>query len=174
VNAPLKNIERFEAIEAARFLGREFILWLWWATTVDAPLPDGIVVELCGALTLERVGAEVERTAMRGVAPSSQAEAMDALRDGKMPTSARLYVTQNEKHWSFVLHADRLVLTGLKVPALLTDKEDDGLAERLQLTRDIEGHVDALFAAFVRLRTSDDWPAVATTMRAWVRGAVAS
>lgn len=163
-----------EAIESARFLGREFLVWLWWLSASDEPRIGDVEVCLHSALTLERGGgSEAERTAMRGADPSSSREAKDALRDGKLPKSAKLHLTRNEAQWSFVLHADTMLITGLKIPALLVDKDDDGFSERDQLTAQVEEIVDDAFARFIDLRTSERWDAAAASIRAWVRGGVA-
>ena len=172
----LKKIELGERIESARFLGREFLVWLWWIAALadeDVPvdaLPEGITIGFGEALTLERQAQGVERTAMRGLCPSAQIEARAALRDGKLPTAAKIWITKNEATWSFRLLADELTLAGLRLPQLLTEVEDDQAFERAQLLDDIEGIVDGLFGTFVGIRTSDAWAAQLDAIRAWIRG----
>jgi len=51
-----------------------------------------------------------------------------------------------------------------------SDEEHEAFYERMQLTRDFEGLLEALYRDFLTLRLGDGWAFVTAAMRAWVAG----
>ncbi|MBM4362802.1 MAG: hypothetical protein FJ104_08985 [Deltaproteobacteria bacterium] len=106
-----------DRVEQRRFVGREFLLYLWFESELfDGTLDAGgreIGLFLGGELTLT-LGKE--RTRISGVRPSMSAEAREALLAGKLPESAGLELTLGERELRCVLHADRLALARLTLP----------------------------------------------------------
>jgi hypothetical protein len=58
----------------------------------------------------------------------------------------------------------------VKIPALIKGEGDDPFYERIQLIEELEGAVESLFGAFLRLRLDTPWDAeVVPAMREWMR-----
>lgn len=164
-----------ELIETRRFLGREFLTWLWFESEV---FDERFTIEGFGdcELWLERqitleatteVGKEKSR--LSGHAPSGTPEAREALRQGKLPIQARLGVRRDEQEFALVLDADTLGLSGVKIPALIKGEGEDPFYERISLVEEIERAIESLYRDFVVLRLRDEWARLALpAMRAWI------
>jgi hypothetical protein len=119
-----------DRIEKRRFVGREFLTWLWFESELfDATLSTkehgsfGMWVERL--MVLDAGKAEVTR--IKGATPAATREAKEGLLRGKLPQSAGLHVSQGDRESSFTLKAESLSLAGLKLPAVLgADGEEDG------------------------------------------------
>lgn len=173
----MKRIELGERIESARFLGREFLVFFWWLSEIgegeiSVPKHGTIALHLDATLVLERKAEGVESCRLRGAAPSAGTEAKEALRDGKLPTRAHVQLAKGEQAFSFAFNADTLATSAVKIPALLTERDDETFFERMQLVEELESILDELFADFLALRISGEWDAtVAPELRRWVRDA---
>lgn len=168
-------MDLFERIERTRFLGREFLVWVWWKSDlVEGRMELGEAgpceVWIDDQMILEARGEVVEQTRLRGAAPGASAEAKDALRSGKVPTKARLSITRDEQEYSFVLDGESFALSGVRLPALLQDEKEERFYERMYLCEELEEMLASLFREFLALRTSPLWEArVVPAIRAWVR-----
>jgi hypothetical protein len=108
---------------------------------------------------------------VRGAAPSTTGEAREALRQGKLPTKARLFARATERDFGWQLLAESMAVSGGSIPAVLATESDEAFIERLQLVNELEGIVHALYGVFLRQRLSDQWEQhVASTLRSWVLG----
>ena len=166
-------MELLDSIESGRFVGREFLVWLWFESEVlegrfqveDTP----ISLWFEATLTLEAESAEREQSRMRGAAPTMTSEAHEALRRAKLPTQARLRIERGEQAYGFVLAADTLTLTGATLPALVKDDEDERFYERMYLLERLENMVDSLYGQFLGLRLTPTWETdILPAIRKWV------
>ncbi|WP_437956463.1 hypothetical protein WME76_34370 [Sorangium sp. So ce119] len=162
-----------ELIEQRRFVGREFLVWLWF----ESELFEGrFSLDALGACELWLEGQitlvqEKEQSRLKGAAPSSAPEAHEALRQGKLPSQARVRVTRGELEYAFLFNADAFALSGVKIPSVVKDAADEQFYERMYLIEELETLFTALYGEFLALRLSTSWePAVAPFLRAWVRG----
>ncbi|MET0388780.1 MAG: hypothetical protein ABW321_22600 [Polyangiales bacterium] len=187
-----------DRIEKRRFVGREFLLWLWFESELfDATLstadhgPFGLWLEKRLSLS-----AGKESTRIASVAPGYTRQAKAALRAGQLPDAAGIRIAWRDDETGFQFKAERLAVGGLKLrPPEEVDKEVDALTEltrakrkptkgkgkrdrddeaheafyeRMQLTEEFEGLLEALYADFKALRLSDAWNAtVVPLLRAW-------
>ncbi len=162
-----------DRIEGCSFAGAEFLVWLWFESELfegTLQLSDDTTCELWfeSQIILAR---EKEQAALKGTAPSSNAEAHEALRQGKLPTRARMRIIRNELEYAFVIGAEDLSLSTLRIPAQLRQETDEQFYERMYLVEEIEKIVDGLFTDFLVLRLSKSWDGfVLPALRAWVRG----
>jgi hypothetical protein len=164
-----------EKIASARFLGREFLVWLWWQSEEREgvlPLPSGESCELWLeeqlTLVIDNLLERAE-SKMKGGTPSLTPEAKEALRQGKLPTRAKIRLDRGPQHWSFVLDADAFAISSVQIPALITEETEERFYERMQLVEELEAMIGGLLETFVRLRTSPAWERDALpAMRAWV------
>jgi len=154
--------DALERVEGTRFLGPEFLLWLWLrAEIVNKPisLPDlgDFDVWLDNQITLQSDIDPNERVTVRGAAPSGSSEAREAVRSQKFPVRARIALRNEERDFACVLVAQRFALASGAIPAVLTKDTDDAFVERMTLVERLSVSLDGLYAAFLKERLSDTW-----------------
>jgi len=162
-------------VELNRFVGREFLLWLWFETelyeTNLAPTrADRISLWLEGELTL---ADDTDETRVKSAMPGATPEAEQALKQGKLPKQTRLRAVLNDFEYSWKMKADDLAIAGLKVPAQLRAQDDkyEALYERMRLVETLEAELEALFHDFLALRLDSAWDrAVVPELKSWARG----
>jgi len=163
-------------INSTRYLGREFLTWLWYRSSLQNgifQMTDGpLEVWFDAKLTLEAQGDIKESNVIKAENPTETSEAHAALLNGKLVSDARLRMVSGQKQWTLSLKADTLGISSVKIPALLSREDDDQLYERFMLIEEIEDTVSALFHQFIELRTDDEaWRPEVQAIRAWVHGA---
>jgi hypothetical protein len=138
-----------DLIEKRRFVGREFLVWMWF----ESELCDGLLgVEGFGTCEIRLEGHE-------------------ALRQGKLPTQARVRVSAGELEYAFLFGADTLALSAIKIPNVVKEEGDEQFYERMYLVEELEALFAALYGQFLALRLSTAWDEqVLPAIRAWVRG----
>jgi hypothetical protein len=191
------DVQRVDRIEKRRFVGREFLLWLWFESELfDATLrtqehgPFGLWLEKRLVLSEGK-----ESTRITAPTPGSGREAKEALLRGQLPDSAGLRVALRDDETSFVLKAETLAVSGLKLQAALAKEEPNQLLEeltgkahkprakkepedqhevfyeRMMLTAEFEELVETLYRDFLALRLSAAWSdVVVPMMRTWTIG----
>lgn len=181
-------MQLIDRIEKRRFVGREFLLSLWFESEIfDATLETrehgsfGFWLEKKLVLSLAK-----ESTRITSPNPGLGAEAKAALCRGQLPQSAGLRITIKDTETSLVLDAERLAITGLKLNTVLDqeqeeaptelmeeltgtrkkpgraqeqleDAEDEVFYERMRLTTEVEGVIEALYRDFLALRLTPVW-----------------
>lgn len=164
-----------ESIETRKFLGREFLVWLWFESEL---FEQKFSIEGFGecelwlekSLTLEALTeAGKEKATLAGVAPSGGPEAREALRQGKMPIKAKIAIRRDEQDFALSLDADSLSLSGVKIPTLLKGEGDDPFYERMTFIEELEGALEALYREFLLVRLRETWEKnVAPAIRGWM------
>lgn len=163
-----------QRINNTAFLGGEFLTWLWH----ESELKEGrfqlgerwIEVYFDAKLVLEATGDIKETSAIKSEAPTETEEARASLQSGKHVSEARLRVVAEQKQWLVTVKAADLSLTGVKIPALLSQEDDDKVYERLYLIEELEDLLDDLFGVFLDKRLDEDtWAAETETLRAWLQ-----
>ena len=191
-------MDLLDQIEGARFLGREWLLYLWYesermgAEAVQAlredamvPLarppqelftPPGVVpfaLYVTSPLVLESRFDVLERVSITGTEPSESNEARAALREGKLPAKLKLEIVRGERDWACTLDGDSLAMSGVRLPAELKKEEEAALEERLFLLGELEAMLDALLTQYVELRLSKRFASdVRPAMREWLLSTV--
>jgi hypothetical protein len=188
-----------DRIEKRRFVGREFLLFLWFESELfDATLetrehgPFGLWLERKLVLS---DGAESTR--ITSPSPGLGREAKEALLRGQLPESAGVRIAWQDDETSLQLKAETLGLAALKLRTVLGGKDEANandlvsemegkkrrkkrgepedlheiFYERMTMTAELEGLLEALFQDFLTLRLSPSWSAeVVPLLRAWVCG----
>lgn len=171
-------MDLYDKIERTRHLGELFLIWLWHHADIDDGifrLSDGTVLELRfdNQITLEAKLAQAEKTNLSGGAPADSREAREALKDGKSVTQAKMRIVLNEKEWVFVLNAQHLAISGLKIPALMTKADDEKLYERQFLIEEVDALIRGLYDSFLNLRLdAAKWKSEARAISQWVEASV--
>ena len=116
-------MQLLERIEKRRFVGREFLLWLWFEgelfdeTLFVAPHGElGLAIERELALSNGK-----ESTRIQGHAPARTREAKESLRLGKLPERAGFRLVLGDREATFTLKAESLAIASLSLPKLVVD-----------------------------------------------------
>ena len=164
-----------DLIETRRFLGSEFMMWLWFKSETHDGLmkiedhgPVEVVYD--DRLVLEAYLAETERNTLKGGAPAYSEEAKVALRHGKRVSRAKLQVIKDGREWTFTFKADGMDYTSVKIPSVLSKEEEEKFYERMYLLEELEDIMDKLYAEFLSIRLDDElWhDRMVPAMRDWV------
>ncbi len=158
-----------ELIKQGRFLGEEFLLWLWMrglkhsgTSGVDGDssacyVEDGI------ALISER--AEVKDLRLSKGNPAESRAAFEALARGMRPAKAKVRIISGDMDWVLTLEVDTFALKSIALPPVNSKDPMGRLADRLFLAEEVLGHLDRRYAAFLRARVSGD---LAGEFQPWV------
>lgn len=167
-------MDLIDRINNTRFLGREFLTWLWFRSDKDDGLirlgsDDSVELWFDDKLVLAAADAAREQNTLKGETPTQSPEAKLALRMGKKVVEAKLRVIREQRKWSFGIKADTLALSGVKIPALLSREEDDQQYERFDLVEELNNILLGLYRAFIELRLDKDrWAAELESIRHWI------
>ncbi|MFA5625204.1 MAG: hypothetical protein WC966_09155 [Bradymonadales bacterium] len=166
-------MDLFTKIETTRHFGDTFLIWLWYKSEINDglfSLSDGTSLSLLfdNQLILESPLAEAERAQLTGANPSVSEEAREALRQGKTVKAAKIALSCREREWKFMLNAQSLAISGLKIPALMTKANDEKLYERQALIEEVTALLRGLFDLFLNERLDEQrWKEVATKINEW-------
>ncbi|MES9995585.1 hypothetical protein [Desulfovibrio aminophilus] len=159
-------------------LGQDFLTWLWYASEKR----DGMFNSKTGqsfALHVEQKvsvqGGEGEslETATVSSPRGELAEAKTGLRTGKKVNKAQLRLEIDQDAWQVTLKADDFGISGLKTPKVdLRDQEDEDpdskFLEKIYLLEKCVELLDSVFAEFLKLRLSVEWPKATKAVGAWM------
>lgn len=176
-----------DRIERRRFVGREFLLWLWFESELfDATLqtrehgPFGLWLEKRLVLSEGQ-----EKTSITAPSPGTGREAKEALLRGQLPESAGVRIAWLDDETCFTFKAETLGIAGLKLRTVLGKAEDapnplleemqgkkgkrprptreaaddqhEVFYERMQMTAEFEDLMQTLYRDFLALRLAPDW-----------------
>lgn len=191
------EINALDKIELRRFVGREYLLWLWFESEIfEATLTTkehgsfGLWLE--GRLILDE---GKESTTIKGTSPGLHREAKESLLRGKMPERAGLHLSFGDHECTLTLRGDTLAVAGLAPPKREKEEiepdavdapkkkgrptaaqaqqvdEHDAFYTRMHFVRDVEGLTNALYRDFLALRLSPAWDkTIVPALEAWVAG----
>jgi hypothetical protein len=128
----MTEMQLVDRVEKRRFVGREFLLWLWFESEVfEATLSTAAHGSF--GMWIERqlvLSAGAEGTRIKGSYPGGNREAKEALLLGKLPETATFRITWGDRDLAFTLKAERLALSGLKLPTVLgAEPEEESALE---------------------------------------------
>ncbi len=157
------------------FLGREFLTWLLWRAESGDPVikyqDEDVVVGYAGRVVLKGIHGDVNELSARGALAPYSEQVKHSLERGLLVHSARLRLTRGDRTWELGLDAEHLDVKSAKLPALLSEEEDDKTTERLELVEQLSQMLDGLLEAFIQLRTSKSWSKqTVPALRAWMQG----
>lgn len=166
-----------KALADKAFWGHEFLTWLWFSAEEGG---GEVEVEGLGPATLwiqdrmllGSLETDSKENILKNGDVSRSAEAVAALTVGKKLQEARFGLIREDREWAFTLKGDTFDLQSVKIPPVSNEKDDDVHATillRLGYIRELTDVLDALFAQYVRLRTSPAWDAeVVPALVAWI------
>jgi len=166
-----------ERIETTRFVGSEFLVWLWFTTELfetELELRDGtqLSVWLDSQLAMKGANDASERIQFVGVAPSATREAKLALRLGKLPVRARVCLRQDPEDFSCVYDAETFSFGAVKLPAVISEPGEEQFLERVAMLERFDGLWNGLYEEFLTLRLSSAWEKrLVPAVKSWAAGA---
>jgi hypothetical protein len=161
-----------------KFLGDEFLTWLWFAIEQDPAIfktmdPDLTSFEIGNRIVLEKRKKEsVERITIKGENANFE-EGMLALNKGALVAELNLVCRIAEEKWQFTLKGESLNLSGFKTPKIAPQESPDELEsailEKVFLYDKILQFLEKLYKHFIKLRTSNNWQSRAVPLiKKWI------
>jgi hypothetical protein len=165
----------------APLIGQDFLTWLWYVSEVrqgEMQTSQGEVFTLVMEQRISVQGGEGEsRDTAQSSGPRSELrEAMLGLKSGKKVNLARMKLEVDSETWQLQLKAEDFSVSGLKTPKVETSDQgqdedpDAAFLEKMHLMERAFELVDDLFAQFLRLRFSEQWPEELRRVRDWING----
>ena len=149
-----------------RFIGYEFLTWLWFAiernpALLQSPSGDSCSLSLGNRIVLENFTRDkTESITIKGDDPNLDA-ALLSLKNGALVTEINLVFKSNEQEWRFTLKGESFSITNLKTPQrgpVETLEDTEGaVLEQAFLLEQLLLYQDVLFKSFIHLRVSTDW-----------------
>jgi hypothetical protein len=164
-----------------RFLGNEFLTWLWYTLEnrsaqlleIDTYLST---LEIGNRMVLENRRSEgLETITIKGDDAGLE-EGLLALKKGALVTEMNLIYRSGDNTWQFNLKGESLNISSFKTPetAVTQTKEDieGAVLEKIFLYEKVILFIEGAFRHFVRLRISEDWEKkIITQMKQWINKA---
>lgn len=171
-----------DIIAEKRFLGQEFVTWLWFKSeerggAVDIPGIGDVVVVFEKHILLEYGdGDSREKVICQGL-QAEMSEARTGLRMGKKLEQARIMLGRGEYEWNLTLRASMFDFKSVKTPkTMATSEESDDpdavegrILEKISLYEQALHLVDEMFRMFLNCRLSDDWESELLRLRKWIK-----
>ncbi len=161
-----------ELMEQGRFLGEEFLLWLWMRSMTEGGASgeagDGSGCFVDDAIQLASERGEVKEISLRKGNPAESREAFESLSRGMRPAKMKLRILSGDLEWVFTLNAATLDMGTLKLPPSTGKAPHERLHDRLFLLEEGAAHLERRLKIFLQARSGDPG-ALEESMRAWVR-----
>lgn len=174
-----------DLITEKRFLGQEFLTWLWFRSeerggTIFVPGTGDIQLVFEKHMLLEYgEGEAFEKIVCQGLQAELN-EARTGLRMGKKLEQARLHLVMGEYEWYMTIKASMLEFRSVKPPKTMGSTEEGDSAEavegrlldRIGLLETVTRTMDDLFRQFLDIRTTpEEWQKELTRIREWIHKA---
>ena len=165
-----------ELIEQGRFLGEEFLLWLWMRGLAEGGTSglegDQSACFVDDAMQLVTERGDVKELSLRKGNPAESREAFEALSRGMRPAKAKVRLLSGDMEWTFTLGAAGLEISTLKLPPTQAKDPQGRVADRLFLLEEGTAHLERRFQAFLEARAQDS-DGLEQALREWVRQGLA-
>ncbi|MCL1908522.1 MAG: hypothetical protein FWG12_04035 [Holophagaceae bacterium] len=160
-----------EMIEQGRFLGEEFLLWLWMRGFTNGGTSghdgDTSACFIDDEVVLVTEWGDVKELSLRKGNPQESLEAFEALSRGMRPNRAKARILAGDLEWAFMLGAAQLEISAMKLPPTQAKDLHGRLSDRLFLLEEGIAHIERRFATFLH-RRARDCDGLLSDMKAWV------
>jgi len=161
-----------------KFLGHEFLTWLWFVMENDEPRIKGLdqeplALRIGNRMVLEnRRGDALESITIKGDDAGLE-EGLLALRKGAVVTEMNLLYEAGDNQWQFTIKGESLHLVSFRCPQtgpVETEEDVEGaVLEKAYLYEKAIQLTDKLYKEFITLRVSDQWPKkVVPSVKKWI------
>lgn len=159
-------------IEQGRFLGEEFILWLWMRGLTEGGTSgadgDTSACFVDDAVMLVSERGDVKELSLRKGNPAESREAFEALSRGMRPSKAKIRLLAGDMEWTCVLNASSLDTSAMKLPPTQAKDPQGRVSDRMFLLEEGLAHLERRFQTFLSLRV-DETDALREDLLAWIR-----
>lgn len=158
-------MQLLEKVAKTGFMGKEFLVWLWFRTETDRGLfklggKDAAELWFDGKITLQsETERGLETIICAGEAPSMR-EARFALAKNKEIIEATLKLLIGDDEWSFVLDSTWMNFKSFKTPKVMQDRREDPdgvFYDKIFLIEKAVSALDEIYFSFIKLRLSPEW-----------------
>jgi hypothetical protein len=156
-----------------KFLGDEFLTWLWFVIEKDPSVlrnadSDLTSFEIGNRIVLEKKYKKAfERITIKGEDAGLE-EAKVALKNGALVAELNLVYRSAQQKWQFTLKGESLNLSSLKTPKIAPPENPDdvegSVLEKILLYDKILQFLEKLYKTFIKLRTSNRWQSHETSL----------
>lgn len=160
-----------------RFLGNQFLTWLWFMMETDQAglrnlIPDLTALYVGSRMVLENTKSSNKETITIKGDDANLDEGRLALQKGALVTELHLSYKAAAQNWQFSIKGESLNISNLKLPEtgpMENPEEIEGrVLEKIYLVEQVAKALTLLFTCFIKLRLSNDWPnKVKHEMRKW-------
>lgn len=170
-----------DLIEEKRFLGQEFLTWLWYKSeerggAIALPTTGDVVVYFEQHMLLESGEGESHEKVICQGQQSELKEAKTGLAMGKKLEQGRLRLTRDDHEWRLSLSGGLMQFRSVRVPKTLNQGEEAGdeagregqLLDRIGLLETAIRTVDELFRLYLSIRLSPEWPTEKDRISSWI------
>lgn len=173
--SPLKG-EVDGGVPIEEYLGPDFMTWLWYQLEEEQAEFDvnkekvSLVLEEFLLLKNPFSGPQesMENTIKDGV-PTLCPEASAALYCGKKLYQAKILAVIGENIWSFRFDGSKMSFSGIKLPSIEEDHEEDAIINRFEKVNELTDIMDSIFLKFLEDFLADDWDKVVDKMKKWIK-----
>lgn len=161
-----------------RFVGHEFLTWLWYILEKD---PKQIEIEkfsdvsarIGNRVVLENTYHQSTETVIIKGEDVGLEEALLSLKKGGMISEMNLIVSSDRQQWQLTVKGEGLTVSGLKIlDSMEVESEEDlesALLDRIATCENVMEWLYAVFCIFLKKRLSNDWDRrVVVEMRQWI------
>jgi recombination associated protein RdgC len=164
-----------ELIEQGRFLGEEFLLWLWMRGLTEGGTSgkDGDLSAcfIDDEVMLVSERGDVKELSMRKGTPQESTEAFEALSRGMRPCRAKVRMLAGDMEWVFTLGAAHLEISAMKLPPTQAKDLHGRVSDRLFLLEEGTSHIEHRFAIFLTERANGP-KRLEKAFKGWIEGAL--
>ncbi len=161
-----------------KFLGYEFLTWIWYTMEEDREKlhtidPELVSLDIGNKIILENcINDAVESITIKGDEADLK-EGFLALRKGAVVTEIHLSYKSGDHQWLFTIKGESLNISNLKTPETgpVEKKEDLDAAvlEKVFLYEKVVVLIDNIYKHFIHLRVSGQWDrTVVPKIKKWV------
>ena len=174
-------MDLIDLIQDKKFLGQEFLTWIWYQSEVNSGLID---IEGFGTVEVwfeDRISLESGSGNFRQVVTCQGrdlelTEARTALREGKKVNQVRLRIGADGQEWKLTVKAEGLELGGIRAPKTFDPGEEEAesmagrLLDRVAVLHELTMMLDALYQKFLLIRLGQSWESrELPRLRKWLR-----
>lgn len=157
-------MQLIEKVKGTEFLGREFLLWLWYNSEVRGGTykidDDNVELYVDKKIVLRHDDDEgTEKITCTGDNPHLK-EARFALMEKKQVVESHLRLKVEDNEYSFTIDSEWMNLKAFKSPRVKQDLKEDPegiFYEKMFLVEQAQAAIDTIYTQFIELRLSPEW-----------------
>lgn len=161
-----------------KYLGNEFLTWLWFIMEqerdrLQKTVKDLVSLDIGNRIVLEnRINDVVETITIKGDGAGLE-EGILSLGKGAVVTEINISYKSGDHEWHFTLKGESMNISNLKIPETASPESEEDIEgvvlEKAYLYEKATGLVNLLFKDFIKIRITNEWNKnVTPKMRKWI------